>query len=159
MTTHYPIVVIGVGNEFRTDDGVGLYIVRKIKEIGLDGVKIIEGISDGTSLIDAWEEATAAFVVDCAVSGASPGTTYRFDTTNDKIPRDLFSSYSTHAIDVADTVDLARILGKLPPCLIIYGIEGSNFAPGNVLSPVIKEKAEEVVKSLIQEIKQSFQKL
>lgn len=158
MTTRYPIVVIGVGNEFRTDDGAGLYAARKIKEIGFEHVKVIEGVSDGTSLMEAWEKSTQVFVIDCAVSGAAPGIVYRFDTASDEIPRDLFSSYSTHAINVADTVELARILGTLPPHVVIYGIEGNNFAPGNTLSPVVKEKTEQVVENIILEIRQFLQK-
>ena len=154
MTTRYPIVVIGVGNEFRTDDGAGLYAARKIKEIGLEYVRVIEGVSDGTSLMEAWEDSTLTFVIDCAVSKASPGTVYRFDIASDKIPGGLFGSYSTHAINVTDTVELARILRRLPPRLIIYGIEGNNFTPGNTLSPVVKEKAEQVARNVIEEIRQ-----
>src|SRR3954452_13627171 len=45
------------------------------------------------------------------------------------IPRTMFNC-STHDLGVAEAIELARAFGKLPPRLIVYGIEGRDFDEG-----------------------------
>src|SRR5215207_5591238 len=44
---------------------------------------------------------------------------------------------STHAFGVADAIELARTLGRLPARLEIYTIEGADFTAGAGLSPPV----------------------
>lgn len=144
--------VIGMGNDYRRDDGAGLYISRIIEKKALANTRVISGVSDGTSLMEAWQEADAAYVIDCTCSGASPGHIYRFDALNETVPEEYFTEYSTHAFSVKKTVELAGVLGKLPSKLIIYGIEGVNFSAGNTLSEEVKVRANELADIIISEI-------
>jgi len=75
-----------------------------------------------------------------------PGTIHRFDAAT-PVPSGLFS-YTTHQFSVAEAIELARSLQQLPLRLVVYGIEGADFAPGIGLSPAV----EEAVKSLAAEI-------
>ncbi len=145
-------VVVGIGNEFRTDDGVGLYVARLIQAMDFKDVTVIEGVAEGTALLDAWDKAARTFVIDCAVSGQPPGTIHRFDVNENSIPAAMFNGYSTHNISVTDAVELARALGRLPRNLIVYGIEGNNFAAGADLSPKVVAAAHKVVDAIISEI-------
>ncbi|MFH1374904.1 MAG: hydrogenase maturation protease [bacterium] len=147
-----PITVVGIGNAYRSDDGVGLYIAERIRSLALNGVKAVVGIGDGFALVDIWSDSTMVFVIDCASSGALSGTTYRFDALHEKIPSNLFSGLSTHSIAVNDAVELARVLNRLPGGLVVYGIEGSDFSPGNDLTPAVRESAHKVVDSIYKEI-------
>ncbi len=152
MTDRNRILVIGIGNDFRSDDAVGLYVVRKIEEMGLEGVTIIKGINDGTSMIELWAGVSNVFVIDCVSSGDNPGKVYRFDAFRNKIPEDRFPSYSSHAFNITDTIALARNIDRLPGSLIIYGIEGENFDTGDRLSNAVKESAGKAVIRLAGEI-------
>lgn len=154
MVEASPIVVIGIGNDFRSDDAVGLYVARKIDETGFENVYAVAGISDGTSLLEHWHTAKAAFIVDCVISGAKPGDIIRFDAIKEIIPTKLFSGYSTHAFNVAEAINLAKSLEQLPPRLIVYGIEGSNFSFGSVISAEVKEAASKVIDSIVKEIRE-----
>ncbi|UCD94256.1 MAG: hydrogenase maturation protease [Candidatus Zixiibacteriota bacterium] len=154
MTSIHPILVIGIGNDYRRDDAVGLYVARKIREKDLDGVKVIDGISDGTSLIDAWEHAARVYFIDGTISGSLAGKIFRFDGLNETIPHELFPPFSTHAINVADAVRLAETLGQFPPSLIIFGIEGKNFEAGYGLAEAVQSAAEEVIGRIIREIEE-----
>lgn len=144
--------IIGMGNDYRSDDGAGLYVSRLIDAKGPANTKVISGVSDGTQLIEAWQGVDAAFVVDTVSSGASPGHIYRYDALNETVPEDYFTDYSTHAFSVKKTVELAGILGRLPSKLIIYGIEGRDFSPGDSLSQDVKAKANELADIIINEI-------
>jgi len=45
------ILLIGVGNEFRTDDGLGILTAREIRRRGYPGVQVMEANVEGTSLL------------------------------------------------------------------------------------------------------------
>lgn len=134
MGDPHSIVIIGVGNDARSDDGAGVGVARKIEQLNLPGVRVVTGIADGTDLIHAWQTADMAIVVDSAITGNPPGTVYRFENGIDTIPAEMFHALSTHAFTVTDTIELARTLNLLPPLLIVYGIEASCFDPGGGLS-------------------------
>jgi hydrogenase maturation protease len=91
-------------------------------------------------------------VLDAAHSGAPPGTIHRFDASTEPIPS-AFLNYSTHAFSVAEAVELSRVLHQLPPHLIVYGIEGSNFEGGVGLSPVVEDAAALVVARVVSELR------
>ncbi len=152
MEKDFSVVIIGLGNDYRRDDGVGLYAARRIRSQELPGVRVVEGVSDGTSLIDHWEQADSAYVIDAVRSDSDPGTILRFDALSDPVPVDIFPAYSSHAFNIAEAVALARELGKLPRSLIVYGIEGRKFSTGMGLSSDVKEAAEEVSRRIVSEM-------
>ncbi|MDD4052208.1 MAG: hydrogenase maturation protease [candidate division Zixibacteria bacterium] len=145
MATPGPIVVIGIGNDFRSDDGVGLYVARAIGALNLPGVTTIDGVADGSNLMTAWEDSRAVFIIDCALSGAEPGTIHTFDALTEEIPADIFPRFSTHAIDIPESIKLGRLLENLPPRLTVYAIEGENLAAGADCTYKVKMAAEKVV--------------
>ena len=148
----HPVAVIGIGNAYRSDDAVGLYVAGQVRSHALKGVIVVDGIGDGYALIDAWSDSDWAFVIDCASSGAPPGTTFRFDALRETIPSDLFSGLSTHSIAVNDAIELARVLNRLPRGLVVYGIEAENSSTGSELTPVVQDSAHRVAKSIVEEI-------
>lgn len=120
-------LVIGVGNEYRSDDAAGLEVARRIRNS-----PACESRLGGFELIDTWAGAGDVVVVDAMRSGARPGTVRRYDAVVGPLPSGRFAS--SHAIGVAETIELARRLGRLPPQLCVIGIEASSFANGTELS-------------------------
>lgn len=151
-------LVIGIGNEYRSDDAVGLVVAQMVKVMHLPGVTVVEERGEGLSLIETWKDADRVIVVDAASSGVKPGTIYRFDARVQHIPGRLFAHSSTHAFSIADCVELARTLNQLPRCVIVYGIEGKNFKAGIGLSPEIEQAAQDVVHRVVQEIQANVQR-
>jgi hydrogenase maturation protease len=146
------ILVIGIGNEFRGDDGVGFYIARKLKERKLENVDIIEASGEGTELLTIWENRGKTLIVDAVSSGAIAGTIYRFDIQKEPLPTKLFSSQSTHAFGIAEAIELGKTLNRLPSSLVVYGIEGKTFGFGAELSSEVEKAAEDVIARIIGEI-------
>jgi hydrogenase maturation protease len=136
-SSHLPIKVIGVGNEWRGDDAAGLLVARCLQADPLPQVQISECLGTVSAIQEAWQDAAGVIVVDAVVSGGPPGTIHRFDGHGDGMPLQLSRSPSSHGWGVAEAVALGRLFQELPPRLIIYGIEGKNFDPGQKLSPEV----------------------
>jgi hydrogenase maturation protease len=143
-----PLVIIGVGNRYRRDDGVGLLIARRVREGVPPGVPVLEESGEGAALMEAWRGAATVILCDAVRSGAAPGTIHRLEADRQPIPTGFFH-YSTHAFSVAEAVELARALGELPPRLIIYGIEGADFTAGTALSPAVEAAAHTVIREVL----------
>ena len=75
-----PVVVIGVGNEFRRDDGAGPAVVARLRDLAPPGVRLVITDGEPTRLIDAWAGAALAVVVDAVrarVAPAGDGPSFR----------------------------------------------------------------------------------
>ena len=71
-------VLIGIGNPYRRDDGIGPALVTAIGPLGPPGVSLI--ISDGepSQLLDAWSGALLAVVLDAVLCDKpTPGRIHR----------------------------------------------------------------------------------
>ncbi len=145
------IVVIGVGNVFRGDDGLGLVVARRLSTLDLDGVAVLEQSGEGTALIETWENAARVIVVDAVSSGSEPGTIHRFEAVDQPLPA-LFSGGSTHAFGLAEAIELARNLDRLPDQLVVYGVEGKSFELGTGLSEEVKAAVEDLGVRIVQEL-------
>ncbi len=152
------ILVIGVGNEYRRDDGAGLVVARKLKGFHFSDILVIESSGDGAELIESWEASSTVVLIDAAKSSAEPGTICRFDATSQPLPMN-FSFHSTHAFGVAEAIALARALEQLPSSLIVYAIEGKNFSAGIGLSSEVAEAAERVVEQVSLKLTSFFSQL
>jgi hydrogenase maturation protease len=139
------LALIGVGNALRGDDGVGLEIVRRLREPAWPRAVYREITGDCAAIIAAWENAAEALVFDAAHSGAAPGTIHRFEAHRGPLPAEMFRT-STHLLGLAEAVELARQLRALPPRLVIYGIEGACFEAGSGLSLAVERAAAAVVR-------------
>ena len=150
--SHPDIRLIGVGNEYRQDDGVGIFIARQPGLLHLPGVRISAIQRDATHLMDLWQGAGIVFVFDAVYSRNKAAEVYRLDAVKEPLPADLFR-LSTHRLGIAEAVELSRELNQLPAELIIFGIEGHNFGQGQGLSLPCKRSAMKVVQRVSEEIR------
>ena len=146
-----PILLVGIGNEYRSDDGVGLVVARELQAKKLPHTLVTECSGDGAELMEMWKSPATVILVDAVSSGAKPGTIYRLDALTQLIPAS-FSFPSTHAFGVAEALGLARALDQLPLNLLIYAIEGKNFSAGSGLSPEVEEAVRELVERVASEV-------
>ena len=144
--------VIGVGNEWRGDDAVGLLVARHLNQDQLPRVQIAESRATVTAVQEAWKNAAGVIVVDAVVSGGRPGAIYRFDAHGAGVPVQLSRSLSSHGWGVAEAQALGNVFQELPPWLIIYGIEGNNFGPGQEVSQEVAAAIPEAARRIRREI-------
>ena len=62
---------------------------------------------------------------------------HRLDASDRALPPDPFRA-STHHVSLAEAVELARAIGRLPGRTVVYGIEGGSFAVGAPLTPAVR---------------------
>ncbi len=138
--------LIGIGNRYRSDDSIGPRVADELKSHS-DNLDIIEYGGDGATLIDLWDGFDCIVIVDATRSGSPPGTIHRLDAVAEEIPSTFFN-YSTHAFSVAEAIEVARRIKRLPQAMLLFGIEGMNFDAGLELSPPV----ERVLPSVVAEI-------
>jgi hydrogenase maturation protease len=144
-------LVIGVGNDDRGDDGVGLSVARMLMRRAPAYLRVAQSDGEATALMHQIAAAQHVWVIDAAHSGAPPGTIHRIDCAagNAIVPRGTVSS---HGLGVAESIGLARALGVLPPHCIVYAIEAADFTPGAAPSPAVTRAAHEVADRILAEL-------
>ncbi len=143
--------VICVGNRMRGDDAVGLEVAGHLRGTLPPGVEIVEREGEPTSLIDVWDGAEALWIVDAVSSESQAGTVHRLDASDRALPPDPFRA-STHHVSLAEAVELARAIGRLPGRTVVYGIEGGSFAVGAPLTPAVAAAAVTVADAIRAEV-------
>jgi hydrogenase maturation protease len=145
-------LIIGIGNADRGDDAAGLAVAGRVRAATAPrDVTVAELIGDQLGLLDAWDGVKDVYVIDAVRSGGAPGTVYRFDGAQPLDAR--FRHRGTHTLSLADVIELARALGRLPARLTGYGIEGAAFELGAGLSPEVAAAVEAVTGRLLDELK------
>jgi len=149
-------VVVGVGNEFRRDDGAGPEVIARLRALqpgdaSLSGVTL--ALSDGEPgrMIDLWEGAGLAVVVDAVRDPRlPPGHRYQLavDTLTGVADTVADGAASSHGIGLGDTVELARVLGRLPARLTVLAVVGRDFGFGTVLTAEVATAVGELVEQV-----------
>jgi hydrogenase maturation protease len=103
----------------------------------LPGVTVLEQSGEGAALVAAWETASRVIIVDAVSSGGEPGVIHRLEVDDQPLPAH-FSGKSTHAFGLAEAIELARQLDRLPTQLLIIGIEGKSYNLATGLSPEVE---------------------
>ncbi|MDE1937858.1 MAG: hydrogenase maturation protease [Alphaproteobacteria bacterium] len=145
------VIVLGVGNAERGDDGVGRAVAKLLNDVASDQVSVVELDGEATSLLMALDGAALAYIVDACVSGAAAGTVHRIDAHEAPLPQ-VSSDLSTHGFGLAAAIELGRALGQLPARTIVYAIEGTSFDTGTPLSPPVAAAAAAVAERIRSEI-------
>ena len=115
----------------------------------------MEHEGEPTGLIGAWEGRRIAIVVDAMAGGGPPGAVRCFDATAAKLPAS-FAGQSTHAFTVAQAIELARSLGRLPDRLMVVGIEGASFEAGAALEPPVAEAIEPAARKVLELLRRNY---
>lgn len=150
-----PIVIIGVGNDSRRDDGAGLLFVRRLRKQmqHSDDVLLLESDGDPATLLDAWTGAGLAIVVDASRSGAAPGTLVELDASTVSIGLGL--RHSSHTMGVAEAARLGAVLGRMPDRIRIFAIEGEEFGFGEGVGSAVDETVTRLVEHIRDEARRS----
>jgi hydrogenase maturation protease len=147
------VIVIGVGTEFRCDDGAGPAVVDRLQGTVPANVELLCSDGEPTRLMEAWMDAGAAVVVD-AVSGgdAAPGTLHRIVVGEPTAGQDApalpgqpvpgqtaspVTPASSHGLGLGAAIELSRVLSRLPALLVLHGVQGEVFGYGQGFSPAV----------------------
>lgn len=153
-------MIIGLGNEYLSDDGVGIRVVRALRERLPTLDAVIEELSvGGLELLTYITGCERCVIVDAVTTGTHPpGTTYRCIQKTGSDPPALTSS---HQINLAQVVSLGAMMGAdLPAHLLVYGVEAEDlttFHDGCTVS--VSEAIPRIVDVICHDIKHEAQTL
>ncbi len=147
---HNKLVVIGLGNRYRRDDGLGPFLIDILTKKNLPA-QVQLTCTQGLSLLELWDQTDLCILIDASQSGQSPGTIYRFDGFP-YLTSQYFYNNNIHSFGLAEAIMLGKALNQLPRNLITYGVEGKSFELGYGLSPEVEEVAEGLAEKIGQDI-------
>ena len=144
------VLVAGVGNTLRSDDGFGVVVARRLEAMGLpEGVRVVEtGISGMTLVQELMEGYDALIVMDTVDRDRPPGTIMLIEP--DIPDANLMSHDQRHQL-IADThlatpsrvMMMAKAMGALPEQVLLVGCQPVDAeALGMELSPEVAAAVE-----------------
>jgi hydrogenase 3 maturation protease len=138
------VVVIGMGNELRADDAVGLEVVRHLKPYEGDKLVVFEGHTTPEAFVSPTCAAkpTHLLIVDAAELGELPGA-WRF-LSKDEINEVLFTTHAIPATEVA-----AEIQRRCGAKVAFLGIQPKIRDVSLSVSRECKKTADEVAKIIL----------
>ena len=136
-------LVVGVGNRNRGDDGVGPRVVDAVRA-RLAHVTTYLAHGDLSDLVMRWEPDQQVIVVDAMVSGRPPGSIVQVNAIEEHLPIGS-GLLSSHGVGLAEAVELARVLDRLPATLTIFGVEAEQFEYLGEIGTNVASAIDEVV--------------
>ena len=156
MSAPARVLVIGVGNRMRHDDGAGLEVVERARRRLPAAVAVAECGEDATALLDAWEGAEFAVLVDAARwAGAEPGEVAWIPDV-DAAPVVLpgwGGALGTHGLGVPEALQLGRALGRLPARLSVLAVALDDPQLGPGLSPRVEAAVDRAAQLLVDRVR------
>ena len=150
------IKVLGIGNLLVGDDGFGPRVLEELQTREIpENVELIDAGVGGMAILSWIEDADKIIIVDSVQTGNEPiGTVYRF-TDKEMPPSDMFM-LSLHDLNLIDTINIGRVVQKMPEEIIIYGVEVIRLTEfTKEMSPEVEAAIKEVADLVIEEIRNS----
>ncbi|MCV7348303.1 hydrogenase maturation protease [Mycolicibacterium rhodesiae] len=141
-------LVIGIGNDFRTDDGVGLAVAAEVARRRVPDVEVISVPADAGQILDAWTDVPLVIVVDAA-SGPHvvAGRIRHWIPGDDHQP----AAVSSHSLGLPEIFALGQALGRVPRRLVVLTIEIEDISHGVGLSPPVADAVPAAVEAVLAE--------
>lgn len=145
-------LVLGVGNPFRRDDGIGPAVIRCLQsETDLEGIELLDGGTDGLSLLEYIKGYKNVLIVDAVDMGMIPGEVRTFSPEEAKLTIQA-DTLSTHGFGLAEVIGLMETL-QIQSKLSIIGIQVKDITFGEGMSPEVSSKIEEICDLVKKQVK------
>ena len=142
-------LVIGIGNRWRSDDGIGVRTIDALEALGTRDADLLRLDGEPTRIVAAWAGRQCVVVIDAIRTGVPPGTVHHLEV--DQIP-DVTSEASSHGGGVPAAVALGRALDALPDRIVVLGVEPASVDHGDELSPPVASSLDVVVRRVVEEV-------
>jgi hydrogenase maturation protease len=143
-------VLIGVGNPYRRDDGIGPAVVAAVGKLHLPGIVLTVSDGEPSQLLDAWSGADLAVLVDAVLCDPpEPGRIHR--TTLGSAAAGPAAA-STHGLGIPEAIRLAEALGRAPRRLVVFAVEAADLGFGLGLSSAVAASVPELTRAVHAEL-------
>ncbi len=127
------ILVIGVGNTLREDDGVGVHLVRKLRESFSDRLNSLEVYEPDILLAEQMAEYAEALIIDAMiVKDGAPFNLIPLSPAKSMLPT---SGFVSHSFDWGAVLKMAEdLFGKTLKATLL-GVSARSFGISETISP------------------------
>jgi hydrogenase maturation protease len=139
---YFNILLAGIGNSIRKDDGIGPYICKKIEKFKMQGLTTAIYHQLHTELVEEFLKYDYVIIADAAVEGEAVAF---YPLTNEQIN----PVASSHHVNASLLVSLARQLYNKELHMMVCSVRGENFDMGESLSDAAKNNADQAVSIII----------
>lgn len=143
-------VVIGIGNPIKSDDGIGIHVVRHLEGRVPEGVELVEGSIYCADMLPFLEGRTKAVFVDGIDAGEEPGAIFRF--TPDEVRQSRAAPLSVHDFGLYELVNAARLLEQCPGEVVLISVQVKCLDVGLELSEELEDVLPRVCELVLEEI-------
>ena len=156
MTDDYPadapVLVAACGNPLAADDAFGLAVADRLKRLSLDGVEVIELGMKPADLAHRLAGRRAAVIVDAAKGpDLPPGELIELDFFDPGRPALLHDArLSSHNLSIVHELELARVLGCLPPVVRLVAAPALETQLGSPITASVQSLIPMAVARIVQ---------
>jgi hydrogenase maturation protease len=146
------VLVLGVGNLLKSDDGVGVRALQLISERYRfpDRVTLLDGGTLGLDLLPQLDGVERLVIIDAVDVGAVPGTVVRL--TEAEIGPALEHRLSPHQLGVKELLAVSRLLGAAPAETVLLGVQPKSLALALELTAEVAAALEQLVPRVVSEL-------
>jgi len=141
-----PILVLALGNPLLRDDGVGIELLRRLRErraeghIGftdaIDEIEFVDGGTQGVALLGLLAHRRALLILDAVAMGEHAG---EISVLRDPLRHATPQDPSAHGANAAGLLAAASLLGDLPQQTTLVGVRPAELRTGLGLSAVVEQ--------------------
>jgi hydrogenase maturation protease len=143
------VLILGIGNTLRSDDGLGVFIVKHMEESGMrlpEGVSLLDGGTAGFDLLGLIDGYDKIVIVDALKTDDKPGSIYRF-TPEHAVERR--ATISMHEVGIMEVIKTLRIMDNNPEIEFV-GIVPENISDMNTtISQAVMESVPRAVEVIL----------
>jgi hydrogenase maturation protease len=140
------VLVAGIGNVFRSDDGFGPEVARRLVRLPWpEGVRVVDygvrGLHLAYDLLDPWD---ALVLIDALPDRGSVGSIALLEIGEEHVG--ARTAVDAHGMDPATVLaSLAALGGRLPPRTLLVGCQVAETGDGMDLTPAVGSAVDDAV--------------
>jgi len=148
------VVVLGVGNTIRADEGIGVRVVEALeRDYALpEGVTAIDGGTSSMEMLEALSDLDFLLVVDAVNNGQAPGSLVRL--AGDEVPVFFRRNLSPHGIGLSDVLAALEFMDKSPRETLVLGLQPVSMELSLELTAEAAARVPELVAQVVAELAQ-----
>ncbi len=144
-------VVMGLGNPLFQDEGLGIHVINQLMASDLGArAELIDGGTDGLSLLGTVEAARHLLVIDAIDGGFQPGTIKKLQ--DHEISLFARAKLSVHQLGFQEVLALARLRGRYPEQIVLIGVQPRTLEWGISLSSEVSRAVPQIITMVYKQI-------
>jgi hydrogenase maturation protease len=156
LNTLPSILLLGIGNVLWADEGFGVRVVERLQQHYRfpDGVRVLDGGTQGVYLVQHVQEAEVLVVFDAVDYGLEPGSLKC--VADGDVPNFLGAKkMSLHQTGFQEVLATAQMLGRYPRHLLLIGVQPQELDDyGGSLRAVVKAQIQPAIERALAYLQQ-----